>query len=98
MSSTDTPAGHGRIAVRSIRDEVHFFYAMPDTMKGALLLGTVKANILRGHPARFDAMLAIYREAVTDMIEAATGARIEFDQPQRAPEHERGHGAWRGDA
>jgi hypothetical protein len=95
---TDPRHQIGRLAVREIRDEVRFFYAMPDTMKGALLLGTVKASILRRDRARFQALLTLYREAVADFIEDASGRRPTFNEPQTAPEHERGVEPWRGDA
>lgn len=92
------PRQIGRLAIREIRDEVRFYYAMPDTMKGAILLGTVKANIMRRDRRRFDALLSLYRAAVADFLEDATGHRPTFNDPQRAPEHERGKEPWRGDA
>jgi hypothetical protein len=88
----------GRLAVREIRDEVRFFYAMPDTMKGALLLGTVKASILRREPLRFEVLLALFRGAVADFIEDASGQRPTLNEPEIAPAHERGVEPWRGDA
>lgn len=88
----------GRLAIREVRDEVRFYYAMPDTMKGALLLASVKAAILRRDRQRFTAMMYLMRSAVADMIEDATGARPSFNSPQPAPEHERGQEPWKGDA
>lgn len=89
----------GRLAVREIRDEVRFFYAMPDTMKGALLLGTIKASILRHDPRRLDVLIALYRDTVADLIADMTGGvRPTMQQPHAAPEHERGVEPWKGDA
>jgi hypothetical protein len=88
----------GRLAVREIKDEIRFFYAMPDTMKNALLLGTINASIMRRDRRRFDTLLAVYREAVADFIEDAIGTRPTFNTPTTAPEHERGREPWHGDA
>jgi hypothetical protein len=89
----------GRLAIREIKDEVRFYYAMPDTMKGALLLGTIRATLLRRQDvSRFHALISIYRSAVADIIEAQTGHRPTFDDPATAPEHERGQEPWKGDA
>lgn len=88
----------GRIAFREIRDEMRAYYAMPDTMKEALLLGTMKRALL-GRPERFEAWRLLLRDIVGDIIEAAAGQRPPWpNPPMPAPEHERGKAPWKGDA
>lgn len=88
----------GRLAVREIRDEVRFFYALPDTMKDALLLGTVKTALLQRDETLFDKLVVIYTNAVALFLEDAVGVRPDFTEPMAAPEHERGKGPWKHDA
>lgn len=88
----------GRLAVREIRDEVRFYYAMPDTMKGALLLLSVNASIVRRDREIFTALMHAMRAAVAGIIRDATGTSPTWKEPQHAPEHERGQEPWHGDA
>lgn len=88
----------GRLAIRKIHDEVRFYYAMPDTMKGALLLLSVKTSLLRRDGELFTALMRAMRAAVAHIIEDATGTRPTWNEPQRAPENERGKEPWHGDA
>jgi hypothetical protein len=89
----------GRLAIREIRDEVRFYYALPDTMKGAILLGSIQANLVRGSAERLHALIQVYRDAVAEIIYARTGEKVEWPTgPQSAPEHERGKEPYRDDA
>lgn len=82
----------GRLAMREEGSDWCAYYAMPDTMKGALPLGRI-AMAFAQDPEHKAAFLALMRECVGDIIEKLTGARPVWDAPQRAPEHERaGHG------
>jgi hypothetical protein len=89
----------GRLAFREVRDEVRAYYANVDTMKGAILLATMKVGILRADSGRFNRWREILQDAVGDIIEQAVGKRPVWpDPPVAAPEHERGREPWKGDA
>jgi hypothetical protein len=83
----------GRLALRHEGDFWNAYYAMPDTMEGAILLGSIRIRFVETQE-RKDAFLALMREAVSDILEEATGARPTWPEgPQPAPERERsGHG------
>lgn len=79
----------GRLALRVEGDTWRAYYAMPETMAGALVLGSIAMRFVMD-PVRRDQFIAIMREAVADLIEEKTGTRPTWpDGPQRAPEHER---------
>jgi hypothetical protein len=81
----------GRLAMREEGTLWVAYYAMPDTMEGALFLGSVRMNFVRGHPDRRTAFIALMREAVGDIIEEKMGIQPEWPEgEQPAPEHERG--------
>lgn len=81
----------GRLAIREIRDEVRFYYAMPETMKGAILLGSIQSALVKGSHERLHALIEVFRDAVAEIIYTRTGERVEWPTgPQSAPEHERG--------
>lgn len=83
----------GRLAMRHEGDFWNAYYAMPDTMDGALHLGSLHMGIATRpeFKARFMAMM---QEAVAVIIREKTGAQVDWpESPHRAPEHERsGHG------
>ena len=83
----------GRLAMRHEGNFWNAYYAMPDTMDGALLLGSIAMRFVTNAERKY-AFLNFMREAVSDLIEEETGARpIWPDEPHPAPEHERsGHG------
>lgn len=84
----------GRLAMRAEGDNWCAYYAMPDTMQGAILLGSVRMAIVTRDAARKQAFMALMRDAVADIIEDATGQRPTWPNPPRpAPEHERGGNA-----
>jgi hypothetical protein len=80
----------GRLAMRREGAFWNAYYAMPDTMEGAILLGTIAMEFVEGHQDRKDIFMSLMKEAVTDIIEDKTGTRPEWPEPpHRAPEHER---------
>lgn len=88
----------GRLAIRSVKDEVRAYYALNDTMKGAIWLGTIHRGLAQNERA-FEAFISLMREATADIIEERTGHRPTWPHPPRpAPEHERGTVPWKGDA
>jgi hypothetical protein len=79
----------GRLALREEGDNWVAYYAMPDTMKDAILLGSIRTAIV-GEEKHKQAFMALMREIVSDIIEETMGVRpIWPDPPMRAPEHER---------
>lgn len=65
------------------------YYAMPNTMDGAVYLGQIRMRFVADR-ARKDAFMALMREAVSDLIESEIGTRPTWpDGPTPAPEHER---------
>ena len=80
----------GRLALRHEGKFWVAYYALPDTMEGALLLGSIAMRFVQDRE-RKDAFMALMREAVSDILEEKTGQRPTWPEPpQGAPEHERG--------
>jgi hypothetical protein len=94
MTKKQKMAKIGRLAMRHEGNFWNAYYALPDTMDGAIPLGSVAMAVVEGHPDRKSAFMGIMREAVSDIIEERCGERpIWPDGPLPAPEHERsGHG------
>lgn len=84
----------GRLAMRHEGTNWNAYYAMPSTMEGAILLGSIAMRFVVGNPERHKAFMDLMREAVSDVIFDETGQRPTWPEGvQRAPEHERaGHG------
>lgn len=81
----------GRLAMRHEGEFWNAYYAMPGTMEGAILLGSIQIRFVQDE-ARKSAFLDFMCEAVSDILEELTGQRPTWtDPPQPAPEHER-HG------
>ena len=79
----------GRLALRVEGDNWNAYYALPDTMQGALYLGSIKMKFVN-NPKHKNAFLDLMRECVADVLqETMGGARATWGDPQKAPEHER---------
>lgn len=83
----------GRLAMRHEGAMWNAYYAMPGTMDGALLLGSIGMAFVTKSVDRKHAFMAMMREAVADLIEEQIGQRpIWPEAPTAAPENERaGH-------
>lgn len=83
----------GRLALRREGNFWNAYYALPDTMAEALLLGSIQIRFITGNQERKDAFIGLMREALSDILEEKTGVRPTWpDGPQPAPEHEKaGH-------
>lgn len=83
----------GRLALRVEGNFWNAYYALPGTMEGAVLLGSIAMQFVKD-PARKQVFMDLMREAVSDILEELTGVRPSWPAvPQTAPEHERaGHG------
>lgn len=96
MSRTppEIPRQMGRLALRREGKWWVAYYAMPDTMNGALPLARIRMTMVEGdrprHARNKQAFMDLMREAVSDLIEDSIGVRPTWpDDPQPAPEHER---------
>jgi hypothetical protein len=81
----------GRLALRHEGTLWVAYYAMPDTMDGAIFLGSIAMTIVTKSPARKLMFADLMKEGVADIIEAKTGVRPFWpDGFKPAPESERG--------
>lgn len=77
----------GRLALRIEGEFWNAYYAMPETMDDAVLLGSIRMTIAMD-PRRKAQFMALASEVVADLVEEATGTRPRMIT-ERAPEHER---------
>jgi hypothetical protein len=84
----------GRLAMRHEGAFWNAYYALPNTMDGALPLGSIAMRFIGGNEERKTLFMNLMREAVSDLIEEQTGQRPTWPEGvQPAPHHERaGHG------
>lgn len=83
----------GRLALREEGENWVAYYAVPDSMKNAIFLGSIRMGAVVANPERKQAFMDLMRNVVSDLIEETTGIRPQWGGPQTAPEHERsGHG------
>lgn len=83
----------GRLAFRVEGDFWCAYYALPDSMKGALLLGSLHMKVAI-NPARKKTFMHLMQLAMADIIREAMGARVSWPSPPHlAPEHERSSNA-----
>ena len=81
--------GVGRLAMRVEGQFWAAYYAMPDTMKDAIPLGTIHMRFVQNEKRR-EMFMWLMQEAVSDIIEEVSGSRPVWpDDPIPAPEHER---------
>jgi hypothetical protein len=86
----DTLSQPGRLALRSEGEYWNAYYALPDTMDGAVLLGTIRITAVVDNPERKQAFMDLMRGIVTEFLEEMTGVEVAWpNPPEPAPEHER---------
>ena len=78
----------GRLAYRVEGENWNAYYALPDTMVGALYLGSIKMKIVE-NKARKKAFMDLMWEGFCDIVEERFGHRPIRGEEQKAPEHER---------
>jgi hypothetical protein len=78
----------GRLALRHEGSMWNAYYALPDTMDGAVFLGSIQIAFVQNE-ARKKAFMALMQEAVGDILGETIGARLTWPGPQPGPEHER---------
>ncbi len=80
----------GRLAMRQEGGGWNAYYAMPDTMQGAVLIGSVRMGAMMGRPERKKQFMKLMQDIVDDIIQENTGVRPQWpDEPTPAPEHDR---------
>ena len=79
----------GRLAMRVEGDFWNAYYALEQTMDGAILLGSIRMAAVRNNEKRRVAFMAMVREMAGDILEDKVGAPVTWNEPERAPEHER---------
>lgn len=82
------PQKVGRIALRVEGKMWNAYYAMPDTMEGALWLGSL-AMAAAENPRYKTAFMNLMREFVGDIIKGKTGVRPDWNKPVTAKDSER---------
>jgi len=86
----DALAQIGRLAMRQEGGNWNAYYAMADSMDGAIFLGSIRLGAVVGHPDRKKAFMNLMRDLVGEIIEDKTGCKPVWpDEPSPAPEHER---------
>jgi hypothetical protein len=86
---TDKPMG--RLALRTAGEFWHAYYALPDTMKNAIWLGSIRMAFIQDNQKRKDAFMELMKGCVKDILEerVGTGQVTWPDPPVPAPESER---------
>jgi hypothetical protein len=78
----------GRLALREEGDLWNAYYALPDSMKDAIFLGSIKLRFTQSAAIR-QMFMDVMREAVADLIEEQIGGRPVWGGPKSAPFWER---------
>jgi hypothetical protein len=81
----------GRIAIRHEGHMVNAYWAKPDTMEGALWLGSIPAAFASNEEL-FERFKGLMIDGAGSIIEDITGGEIENWAEKTAPEHERSKG------
>lgn len=78
----------GRLAFRVEGDRWNAYYALPDTMDDAILLGHILLHLV-DNPEVKSAFMDTMRAVMTALLKDITGTAPTWNDPERAPEHER---------
>lgn len=78
----------GRLAFRVEGDKWACYFARPDTMEGAVWMGSVMMGIVQDRE-RKEMFMALMRHALKEFLEEKTGGKIGWWDTERAPESER---------
>lgn len=83
----------GRLAMRQEGSLWNAYYALEDSMDGALFLGSIAMAGVVDNPERKEAFINLMKGMVSDVFEGMMGERPEFGIERDAPESERGGNA-----
>jgi hypothetical protein len=78
----------GRLAMRQEGSEWVAYWAKPDTMDGAIKLGSIALLVVKNDQRRTDAFMDIFRSYIVDVFKETTGITPSNFVTQPAPEHE----------
>jgi hypothetical protein len=78
----------GRLAMRHEGEHWNAYYALPDSMDGAIFLGSIKIAAARRNEDIKERFMNLMWEVVADILEEKIGTRPEAIV-QLAPDHER---------
>lgn len=81
----------GRVAFRVEGPNWNAYWALPDTMKGAVFIASTRFAAVEGKPERKSQFMAFVRAVISDLFVEHWGKRPEWPDPEGrpAPEHER---------
>ena len=79
----------GRLALRVEGENWNAYYALKETMDGAVFLGSIRMGAVTTKPERKQEFMDLMRHVVEDILEDKLGAWPTWTEPQRAPESER---------
>lgn len=79
----------GRLAMRQEGDFWNAYYALRETMDGALLVGSIVMGAITNNPKHKEIFLSLMVSVVSDLIKHETGHMPTWGEPETAPEHER---------
>ncbi len=82
----------GRLAMRHEGNLWNAYYALPNTMDGALLIGSIAMAAVTENKRRKDAFMKMMSDFVADILQEKVGVRPDMSDVHAAPEHEKaGH-------
>lgn len=84
-----TPLEIGRLAMREEGNWWVAYYALSDTMVGALKLADIHMRLVADNKERKQQFMDMMRDCVADIIEERTGKRPTWGGPTPAPERDR---------
>lgn len=81
-----------RLAMREEGTLWNAYVAEEGTMTGAVLIGSIAMGAVKRDESLRRRFLALMRDAFHEAIKGVTGSEVQWNDPVRAPEHERaGH-------
>jgi hypothetical protein len=82
----------GRLALRHEGESWNAYYALNDTMEGAIPLGSIRMAAVTNNPPRKQAFMELMRDIVSEIVQNKTGVTPEWKEPVPGPDNERsGH-------
>lgn len=85
----DQPTQVGRLAFRIEGVWWRAYFAKPDTMDGAIMLGCIHMLCVKDNPETKESFMEAMKLAVADLLKMSTGSEIARWHSASAPEHER---------
>lgn len=81
----------GRVAFRVEGANWNAYWALPDTMRGAIFIASTRFAVVDGKPERKRQFMGFVREAIGDLFQEQYGTRPQWPDPdgRAAPDHER---------